>query len=516
MPHFRLKDLDEICDRFNHCAAALQEAALARRELTRRLIDVEEEERTRLARELHDELGQSLTAIKVDAAYIGREAAGRSLKIQACANGIEELSTQVMELIRGMLARLRPHGLETVGLRESLRELISSWEGARGRALQLLAVMNETVDGLSAELNIALYRLVQECLTNAVRHSRARSVAIRLSAEPHGSAELPSRVWLRVQESGVDTYADAPAEVAWGCSACASGSRHTAGSSGSAHREGGGLSSKPGCRLRRLPRERAMTAGAAVRIVLIDDHAVVRAGYRRFLEQESGYEVIAEAGSGEEAYQLLQRVSPDIVILDLSMPGEGGLSALRRYKLRWPLLPVLVFSMHDHLAFAIQALRAGANGYVSKSSDPQLMVGRGTAGVGRRGGAEPGPGRTHGTCRHCGTVPASARAVGARVRHLPADCQRQESRGDRRALVAERQDHHQPALPHPPEAEHRLGHRALSAGSGVWGRGGTRAPLLARWPGAAVAISGRDIALVTAFGHARFGRGAGTAGRGPR
>jgi two-component system, NarL family, invasion response regulator UvrY len=118
-----------------------------------------------------------------------------------------------------------------------------------------------------------------------------------------------------------------------------------------------------------------MAAGAAVRIVLIDDHAVVRAGYRRFLEQESGYEVIAEAGSGEEAYQLLQRVSPDIVILDLSMPGEGGLSALRRYKLRWPLLPVLVFSMHDHLAFAIQALRAGANGYVTKSSDPQLMVG---------------------------------------------------------------------------------------------------------------------------------------------
>ena len=118
-----------------------------------------------------------------------------------------------------------------------------------------------------------------------------------------------------------------------------------------------------------------MATVASVRIVLIDDHAVVRAGYRRFLEQEAGYEVIAEAASGEEAYQLLQRVSPDIVILDLSMPGEGGLSALRRYKLRWPLLPVLVFSMHDHLAFAIQALRAGANGYMTKSSDPQLMVG---------------------------------------------------------------------------------------------------------------------------------------------
>ncbi len=117
-----------------------------------------------------------------------------------------------------------------------------------------------------------------------------------------------------------------------------------------------------------------MAEGAAVRIVLIDDHAVVRAGYRRFLEQEPGYAVIGEAGSGEEGYALLQRLAPDVVILDLTMPGEGGLSALRRFKLRWPLLPVLVFSMHDHLAFAIQALRAGANGYMTKSSDPQLMV----------------------------------------------------------------------------------------------------------------------------------------------
>jgi len=111
-----------------------------------------------------------------------------------------------------------------------------------------------------------------------------------------------------------------------------------------------------------------------VRIVLVDDHAVVRAGYRRFLEQEPGYSVIGEAASGEEAYALLQRLSPDIVLLDLSMPGLGGLSSLRRFKLRWPLLPILVFSMHDTVAFATHALRAGANGYVTKGSDAQLMV----------------------------------------------------------------------------------------------------------------------------------------------
>ncbi len=111
-----------------------------------------------------------------------------------------------------------------------------------------------------------------------------------------------------------------------------------------------------------------------IRILLVDDHAVVRAGYRRFLEQEPGYEVIAEADSGESAYAFLQTQSPDIVILDLSMPGRGGLSTLERLRMRWPRLPVLVCSMHDNLAFAIQAMRAGANGYVTKSSDPAFMV----------------------------------------------------------------------------------------------------------------------------------------------
>jgi DNA-binding NarL/FixJ family response regulator len=112
----------------------------------------------------------------------------------------------------------------------------------------------------------------------------------------------------------------------------------------------------------------------SIRILLVDDHVVVRAGYRRFLEQEPGCQVIAEASSAEEAYLLLQTIEPDIVILDLSMPGQGGLSVLRRIKLRWPLLAVLVFSMHDNLPFVSQALRAGATGYVTKSSEPESML----------------------------------------------------------------------------------------------------------------------------------------------
>jgi two-component system sensor histidine kinase UhpB len=210
LPHFRLRDLDEICARFNHCAGALQEAAASHRELTRRLINVEEEERTRLARELHDELGQSLTAIKVDAAYIVREAQGRWSQIATCAEGIERLSSEVMQLIRGMLARLRPYTLETLGLRESLQELIAGWQSRVGERMRCALTMNVPAGSLSPELNIAIYRLVQEALTNAVRHSQAAQLDIHVTTDA-GAQDDGTRVHVRLEESGSRADPAAPA-----------------------------------------------------------------------------------------------------------------------------------------------------------------------------------------------------------------------------------------------------------------------------------------------------------------
>ena len=112
----------------------------------------------------------------------------------------------------------------------------------------------------------------------------------------------------------------------------------------------------------------------AIRILLADDHLVVRAGYRRFLEQGSDIVVVAEAGTGEETCRLLQNTPVDAVVLDLRMPGQGGLATLRQIRLQWAALPVLVFSMYDALTYVMQALRAGASGYVSKSSEPAVMV----------------------------------------------------------------------------------------------------------------------------------------------
>jgi two-component system sensor histidine kinase UhpB len=183
LPRFRLRDVDDISLRFNQCAAAMQEAAVQRRDLTRRIIEAEEEERKRLARELHDELGQSLTAIKVDAAYIAREAANSAPKIVDSAHAIEKLSSNIMELIRSMLARLRPHGLETVGLRETLHDLVNGWQARVADRFHCSLHIRGNIDVLPPDLNITVYRLIQECLTNAVRHSRARMITLRLSIE---------------------------------------------------------------------------------------------------------------------------------------------------------------------------------------------------------------------------------------------------------------------------------------------------------------------------------------------
>lgn len=113
-----------------------------------------------------------------------------------------------------------------------------------------------------------------------------------------------------------------------------------------------------------------------LRVMLVDDHAVVRAGYRRLIELEPDLAVVGEHADANSAYDALLRLDGalDVLVLDLSMPGRSGLELLRRAMLRWPALQVLVFSMHAGAPMVLQALKAGARGYVTKSSEPELLV----------------------------------------------------------------------------------------------------------------------------------------------
>lgn len=111
-----------------------------------------------------------------------------------------------------------------------------------------------------------------------------------------------------------------------------------------------------------------------IRVLIVDDHAVVRAGYRVLLGSAKEIEIIAEADSGEAGFRAYTEHKPDIVIMDLSLPGISGLEAIRRIVARDSGAKILAFTMHEDTVFVEQALQAGARGYVTKSSAPAVLV----------------------------------------------------------------------------------------------------------------------------------------------
>jgi DNA-binding NarL/FixJ family response regulator len=113
---------------------------------------------------------------------------------------------------------------------------------------------------------------------------------------------------------------------------------------------------------------------APVSVLLVDDHAVVREGYRRLLERASELTVVGEAASAAEAYRLFTQLVPDVVVMDISLPDVSGIEAMRRLLLRERLAKVLVFSIHEEAIFPDRAFRAGARGYITKASAPEVLV----------------------------------------------------------------------------------------------------------------------------------------------
>lgn len=112
----------------------------------------------------------------------------------------------------------------------------------------------------------------------------------------------------------------------------------------------------------------------SIGILLVDDHSIVRAGFKMLLESVSGIHIVAEAERAEMALQLYLDYQPDVVVMDLSMPGIGGLEGIRRLRARHPDIKILVFSVHDEGVYVSRALTAGAAGYINKNTTPDLLV----------------------------------------------------------------------------------------------------------------------------------------------
>ena len=173
-PHYRVAEFDRLGSALNGTAEALQEARDARAELTRRLFTVQENERRALARELHDEFGQCLTATRALAAA-NEQAGGETAE----AARIEEISGDMMESLRAELSRLRPPDLDELGLRPALERLVAGWCG-RMPGIRFSLEFEGDVDRVTDELSLSLDRIAQECLTNAIRHGSPRTVIVRV------------------------------------------------------------------------------------------------------------------------------------------------------------------------------------------------------------------------------------------------------------------------------------------------------------------------------------------------
>jgi two-component system, NarL family, invasion response regulator UvrY len=111
-----------------------------------------------------------------------------------------------------------------------------------------------------------------------------------------------------------------------------------------------------------------------IRILLADDHFIVRSGLRRIVEEAGDIEVVAEAADGREAIQQAHRTAPDVAVVDISMPGLDGLEVISQLRHYYPKLPILVLTMHEEEQYVVRSIAAGASGYITKRSAPEQLV----------------------------------------------------------------------------------------------------------------------------------------------
>jgi two-component system, NarL family, sensor histidine kinase UhpB len=183
MPTFALIEFDHIGQGFNHLAERLEQTIATQRRLAHRLLSAREEERLHLSRELHDEFGQYLTSLNAEASYALELADEGVPALRPCAESIGQTASHMMETLQRILHRLRPLGLEEFGLRASLQQLIDQWNRRANPDTRFQLLFDDALDTLPDNVAVTLYRIVQESLTNAVRHGQASQVDVVLMVE---------------------------------------------------------------------------------------------------------------------------------------------------------------------------------------------------------------------------------------------------------------------------------------------------------------------------------------------
>ena len=359
--------------------AELKERAEQLGILSSQLTMSEQRERKRLAQILHDGLQQYLVAAKLQVGGFIEQAPDAALKQSAAQ--VEDLLNESIKVSRSLAAELSPRSLHETGLLGGL-EWLSRWMSDKhGLKVDLVIQMDAPV--LTEDVKVLLFESVRELLLNVVKHAGTLSAKVGLSQGDERSLQIT------VSDNGVgfDPARAGANDGNFGLSSIRERVCHLKGRFE--------VDSSPGKGARftlavplavREPLEptpyaqpieidqsdgsRLIKSDGKIRILLADDHAVMREGLARLLGQETDFEIVGQASDGQEAVELAGELLPDVILMDVSMPRVNGLDATRVIHRQHPDISIIGLSLYQEEERAKAMLDAGAAVYLTKSGPP--------------------------------------------------------------------------------------------------------------------------------------------------
>jgi PAS domain S-box-containing protein len=374
-------ELTEVVD----ANEALRATETSLRQLSARLLQLQDEERRRIARDLHDVTGQKIAVLSMSLDRLARLTEQRKPEAKDSVKESREIVGQIGEEIRTLSYILHPPLLDECGLASAVHWYAEGYEKRSG--IKLEVNIDADLPRLPGDAETTLFRVVQESLTNVHRYSGSSSAQIRISANSNEVRLEVIDYGHGIKTGTARARLDGPAPLGVGIP----GMRERL------HQLGGALSVDFGTSgthvVATLPVKKAVEGeletsesktslsftirsaeDARRRILIADDHELMRRGLRGLLESHDEWAVCGEAVEGNEAVRKSTELKPDLVIMDVNLPGLSGIEAAMQIRNEREAAKILFFTVHDSDEVIREIVEVGALGYVAKSRASQDLV----------------------------------------------------------------------------------------------------------------------------------------------